>query len=227
MATPGSQSGIRIGRLLGFPVFVDVSLLLIVGVLAAFNLREGPAAFASGAIFFALLLASVLWHELGHAIAVRRQHLGESIIVLHGLGGVTRYRQTPSPRQGIIVAVAGPAAGLLLGAVLYGVLYFVGTSLPEMVRNALAVGVYINVVLNLANLLPVFPLDGGQIVRFALLARMPTPRAHRATAVVGGVVLAATVAAVLYLGLGDLFIWLILAFIAAENVRLWRAASST
>jgi len=221
-----TRGGIRVGKLLGFPIYIDPTLIILVLFLVLYELQAGPAAFVRGLVYFGVLVFSVVWHELGHAIAVKKLELGESIIVLHGLGGVTRYKSTPSARQGIIVALAGPAAGLLLGGLVWILSLGVGDLVGNDVRWALGLLVIVNLVLNLANLLPMFPLDGGQVMRFVLQLKMPQHRALRITAVVGGVVLALTAIGTYLAGFGGFFLWIILALIAAENWRLWRHTSA-
>ena len=216
-------AGIRVGRVFGFPIFIDPTMIVIVGALAAFNLRFGFDAFGRGLAFLGLLFGSVLWHELGHALAVRRLKLGESVIVLHGLGGVTRYKRTPEPREGLLVALAGPGIGLALAALLYPFAELAG----GLLGWALGLAVTINVLLNLLNLLPMMPLDGGQVLRFALMRRMTLERALEITVYIGGTVLVATAIAVFALDLGGVFVWLILLLIAAEQVKLFRLARSS
>src|SRR5690606_12166386 len=110
-------------------------------------------------------------------------------IVLSGIGGVTIYRNNPTPRQGIIIALAGPFAGLALGLVLWAVQAATG-GFTGIGGYALGLAVIVNIVINLANLAPVYPLDGGQVMRFALMRKLPMARALTITVVVGAVVLA-------------------------------------
>ncbi len=148
-------------------------------------------------IWIAVVFGSVLLHELGHALALRR--FGQSVhIVLHGGGGLAVAEPIAwgkgwagvalSPRQKILVSAAGPAAGLALaglvllvtvalgGTVLVerlgGIVPWVSLDLPSWL-NAFepAIGTlwYVNVAWNVLNLMPVYPLDGGQIARAVLL----------------------------------------------------------
>lgn len=217
--------GVKLGRLLGFPIYVDATLLIIVGLLVLFEIRGGLEGFARGLVFFGVLVGSVLWHELGHAIAVRRLKLGESEIVLSGLGGVTIYKNNPNPKQGIIIALSGPGAGLLLGLILLAVELTTGGT-TGLLGYALSLAVVVNLVLNVANLMPTYPLDGGQVLRFILSRKMEEDRALKITVIVGSVVLAGgAVALYLYSGFSTLFTWFILLILAGENVRLWKHAT--
>ncbi|NJK90658.1 MAG: hypothetical protein HC904_01780 [Blastochloris sp.] len=112
-------------------------------------------------VFAGVLFFSVLVHELGHALAVR--FLGGSPrIILHALGGVTLLGQTPLTRwQHLAIVAAGPMAGLLMGLISVALLLW--GRLP--VEMALEYSAYINIVWTLFNLLPVLPMDGGQMFR--------------------------------------------------------------
>jgi Zn-dependent protease len=113
----------------------------------------------------AAVFVSILWHELGHAFA-NRYYGGSSEIVLYHFGGYATRTVDPSRMGRIIISAAGPAAGLLL----WGVLYFVTWQFPglfasshELVHWFLFALFFINGYWSLMNLLPIWPLDGGQI----------------------------------------------------------------
>ncbi|HEY1099900.1 MAG TPA: M50 family metallopeptidase, partial [Myxococcota bacterium] len=92
------------------PVAAHWSLLLAVGL---FAWRSGS--FAVGAVVAVLLFGSVLLHELGHALVAVRFGLPITGIDLHLFGGTAKMGEAPrSPREELIVAVAGPAVSLLL-----------------------------------------------------------------------------------------------------------------
>ena len=112
------------------------------------------------------VFVSILIHELGHALA-GRYYGGRSEIVLHFFGGYATRTVNPSRLGNILISAAGPAAGLLL----WGVLEVSVRQFPDAISRAsehirLLVGwlLAINLAWSLMNLLPVWPLDGGQIV---------------------------------------------------------------
>jgi len=167
---PAALRGIRLGRLLGFPVYLSPSwLVLAVVVTLAYGqlvARTRPelgavASYGVGLAFVALLVASVLLHELGHALASRHFGVGVRGITLELLGGHTEVdSESPRPVVELVVALAGPAVSLLVGlgaaassAVLPG-----GTLVRQMaVQVAIANGI-----VALFNALPGLPLDGGR-----------------------------------------------------------------
>ena len=148
------------------------------------------------------IFLSVLVHELGHAFAFRRYGLRSSI-VLHFAGGLTVPESVSwgstwanvalSPREEIAVSLAGPFSGFLLATLLVGGVVVSGgsvavdwllgfiplpavTSLPfggAFVTLLLAILVSVNVFWGLINLVPVYPLDGGNVARYALLQHDP------------------------------------------------------
>jgi len=144
-------------------------------------------------IWIVAVFISILIHELGHALAMRYygQH---SQIVLHAMGGLTvpepvawgtgwaNVRLTPN--QEIVITAAGPVAGFLFAAFILAVVFGLGgiiqlTTLLGFIPIPLAgfVGgnailnsfigslLWINIMWGIFNLLPVYPLDGGQIAR--------------------------------------------------------------
>jgi Zn-dependent protease len=173
-----SAGSFRLFRFAGIDVFLHWSWLLV----AAFLLSTRKHAYSTPAWNIAEYLALfliVLLHEFGHALACRQVGGVANRIVLWPLGGVAFV--SPPPRPGPILwsLVAGP----LVNAVLVPVLMLVGVLLRQSgvttAGSDLATWLWmvsaINLVLLVFNLLPIYPLDGGQILRsllwFALGAR--------------------------------------------------------
>jgi len=128
-------------------------------------------------ISIACMFVSILVHEFGHALSHRHYGSRDMYIVLHSMGGLCISTGTPPRWPRIASLLWGPGAGFLLGvpayiagAVLFGPKFpiqSVFTSSNEqyyllVTLNAL---VWINMIWGFVNLLPIFPLDGGQILR--------------------------------------------------------------
>ena len=169
-----------LGRIAGVRVVVNWTLLLLVPfaawLLAASALpAQEPGLsratyLAMALVATALLIVSILLHEIGHAIAARRQGMGIENVTLWFLGGLTRFPGGfPTARAELRVALAGPAVTLALGLVFGGVAAIV-RGYPE-VDGVAAWLCFINILLLLFNLLPAFPLDGGRVLRAALWRR--------------------------------------------------------
>ena len=119
-----------------------------------------------GAIAAVAFFASLLAHELGHALQARRDGMEIEGITLWLLGGVAKFKgQFPTAGAEFRIAVAGPLVSLILGVtfVLIAML-----SLPETVDAVVSWLGYINLLLLVFNLLPALPLDGGRILRSTL-----------------------------------------------------------
>ena len=165
--------GLRIGRILGIPIYVHASwtiiFVLITMSLAMQFTQEHPqwttlqhwsVGIATSLLFF----ASVLFHELSHSVVARFYKIRVISITLFVFGGVARLGREPTkPIQEFNIAIAGPIASLVLAFGFYGLASFFPYA--QMV-GALAVWLWqTNAALALFNLLPGFPLDGGRIFR--------------------------------------------------------------
>jgi Zn-dependent protease/CBS domain-containing protein len=131
-----------------------------------------------------LFLASVLGHELSHAIVARRFGVTVTSITLFVFGGAANLQEEPKrPRDEALIAAAGPLSSLLIGGVLWLVDLVVTQEQVAALVGWLAL---INISLGAFNLIPGFPMDGGRILR-ALLWRLRGDRfaATRNAAAVG------------------------------------------
>ena len=150
-------------KLFGFPIVVHGGFLLFLGVIALFQL-QARASIPSILVWCLVVAVAFVVHELGHAFVARRFRLRVMPIELKFMVGVTPHQRTTAGKQ-LLISLAGPAAGLLLGLLGLAVVAFVpmsGESLPyELAESVLVV----NLGLSLLNLLPIVPLDGGNALR--------------------------------------------------------------
>jgi Zn-dependent protease len=203
------RPGLRLGTVGGAPVVVDASWLLIaVLITVAFAPIAGRSLpslgpggrFLVAAAFAVLLYASVLLHELSHAVVARRLGLGVRSITLHVLGGVTELvGEARTPRQDALVSAAGPIVSLATGGLAYAAAGAVTAPVPQFLLLELA---WANLVVGVFNLLPGLPLDGGHLLA-ALVWRIRGDR-HSGTIAAGwvGMVLAGVVAVLPWLWAG-------------------------
>lgn len=197
--------------LLGMPVAVDWWFWLAAALLGGGATAQDPDDWGRVAIWVAVVFVSILVHEIGHAIAGRRYGASPSIR-LHGFGGVTFLPGATFNRpQHILVSAAGPIAGLLLGLVVLAISNTV-RDLPVPVWLAIRFALYINFVWTFINLLPIQPLDGGQI-----LGQILGPRRTEVTSWIGFTV--ATLLCIWALKSGLLFSAVMLAMLAYYNFR--------
>ncbi len=206
------RSGLRF-RLFGFPISVDVSFLVVLAFLGYPFLSSGPAYLA---VWIVVAAVSVLVHELGHAVTARAAG-SHPRIDLYGFGGATMYETPPggmSRARSIAISLAGPATGIVLGVLL---LYAGRVTTPErgsLAAAALSAGVFVTLVWGLLNLLPILPLDGGNVL-MELLPGSPGRR-QRLAAIVS--IVFAVLAGVVALLLGQLYAALLAGWFAVGNI---------
>lgn len=169
---------IRIGTILGIPVGMNWSVLLVAWLIA-FSLAgqvlpaqvpglEGIVYWVAGAVVAALFFGSLLAHELSHALVARREGLQVSDITLWLLGGVARMEgEARSPGAEARIAGVGPLTSFAL-ALVFGAVTVALALAPASEATALATAAagwlsFVNLVLAVFNLLPGAPLDGGRI----------------------------------------------------------------
>jgi len=172
-------SSIRLGRIAGIDVGLNWSWLvvfaLVVWMLGVHIFPREVAGLDRGAYFAmavvaaVLFFASVLAHELGHAIQARRDGMEIDGITLWLFGGVAKFKgMFPSAGAEFRIAVAGPLVSLAIGLLFLGLALV--TDLPRPVLGVVAWLGGINLVLLVFNMLPALPLDGGRVLRSALWA---------------------------------------------------------
>jgi Zn-dependent protease len=198
--------GVGLGRLLGFPVRLDLSWFAGLAVLVVLS-RElwspglaGVAAVGLSTVFALAFFGCVLVHELAHALVARAVGVPTDEIRLFVFGGVARIAGDPAdPGAEVLVAMAGP----LVSVVLAGLFDLASWSVAGSGGDLLAMLFLGNLVVAGFNLLPGFPLDGGRVAR-ALVWRATGRRllATRVTALAGR-----ALAAVLILGGATAALW--------------------
>lgn len=205
-------------RILGVPVEIGMTALMLVAFLALSAGRSGAEGLVAGAAYAVVLLVSILVHELGHAVVGTRLGLRPQRIVLHGFGGFCEYGRRPRPAEGVISSLAGPGAGLLLGGALIVARVVLGGALPGHVLSLLETGIFINVFWSLFNLLPMYPLDGGQVLWHGLRLRLDPAKADKITRAVS--IPVAILAGIGGYMMGFMFIPLISFFAIMQALRI-------
>jgi len=157
--------GIRIGRILGIPIYLDLSWILIFVWIAYIMQKQFRGQFANwstesywglGMVTAFLFFASVLFHELSHSVVAQHYKIKVISITLFLFGGLARIGREPTKAsQEFNIAIAGPLASGFLAALFYGVeLLFPGNAIVSGPADVLC---KTNLALALFNLLPGFP----------------------------------------------------------------------
>ncbi len=191
------RGALRLGRILGIPIAVNYTWFIAVWI-AAWSLAvsyypalapgfDANTYWLMGIASALLLFASVLVHEIGHALTARRFGIRTRAIVLFLFGGVAQIaEEPPTPRAEFAVAIAGPLTSLVLAA-LFAVASRAGG--PSALTGVVQYLAAANLLLAVFNLVPGFPLDGGRVLRALLWHRTGSlPRATRTAARAGQIV---------------------------------------
>lgn len=187
------MSGVPVGRLFGIPLLLHPSWLLIFTLLVwslavgflpqTLPGRSGGTYLALGVVTAALFFLSIVAHELGHALTARRLGVGTRRITLFFFGGVAELEgNLRQGRHEAIVAIAGPIVSLVIAA-----LTWLAASVAGEFGTVALWLARINLTLALFNLLPLFPLDGGRVLRGLVWARTSLDRATLVAVNVGRV----------------------------------------
>lgn len=183
---------LRLGTISGIPIGLNWGLILI-ALFYLFNLGAGilPAAVPDQTAFIywtfaafgvVAFFASILAHELGHAIVAQRNNIGVRAITLWLLGGVAELeREADDPGVEFRIAIAGPAVSVALavifGALTFGVTTFFGSGIFAFTLGYLAI---VNLGVAVFNMIPASPLDGGRVLTSVLWWRNDNRHISRA-----------------------------------------------
>ena len=165
-----------LGRIGDVHVRVHLSYIMLLAYVWSMDWTAlGDRVWTRGAEFVAIVFASVIVHELAHALASRGANLPQRMLVLMPIGGVTMMDdgsgQIRDPLSRPLVAFAGPAANFALAAIGISAIH---QSFPGMhvlafpyagSANLIRSFVWINIFIGAINLLPAYPLDAGRILR--------------------------------------------------------------
>jgi len=152
-------------RLFDTPVRVQPWFLLIAVFLGYSQVDGDPEWIPKMAVWVAVMFVGVLAHEYGHAVAGRLFGL-KPRIELHGMGGLTSWEngRMLSPGRSMVVSAAGPAVGIVVGVVT-----LVGAAVVHVEDHsvggfAVQSVIWVNLGWGVLNLVPMMPLDGGNLM---------------------------------------------------------------
>ncbi|HYU47132.1 MAG TPA: M50 family metallopeptidase [Terriglobales bacterium] len=169
---PSARQGtVRLFRFAGIDLFLHWSWFLV----AAFEIQNRKGRYSSltwNVLEYLALFLIVMLHEFGHALACRQVGGTANQIVLWPLGGVAYVDPPPRPGATLWSIAAGPLVNVVLLPVLLVTLTLSRSlgwaqAMPDLYKLLRALW-YIDVVLLVFNMLPIYPLDGGQILRSLL-----------------------------------------------------------
>jgi len=155
--------------LFGIPFHAHWFFWIMMALLGGAGAARTPADWLGVGLFMLAGTVSIGCHELGHALTGRRFGARQPTIELTGLGGLCTFQSAAFRRwQEFLMIAAGPLANAVLAVVFGLLLAFRGEEAPPMVAELMLDFLWINVVWGLFNVLPIHPLDGGQMMRVLL-----------------------------------------------------------
>jgi Zn-dependent protease/CBS domain-containing protein len=169
------NGSIRIATIRGIPVSISASWIIVfVLFLWSFAASYYPDRFpgwttqayvAAGLTTTLFFFASIVVHELGHALIAARFGIRTRRITLVPIGGLAEIEREPQkPAQELAIGIAGPATSLLLGGLFLGLYVIVHRSSMPLGGITAYLG-WVNIALAVFNLVPGYPMDGGRVLR--------------------------------------------------------------
>jgi len=173
------MKALKLGTLFRIPVYLHWTFSFIIIFIGFTAYRESmdPQQTMAFALYVACVFFCVLLHEYGHALMARKYHIGTQDIILAPIGGIARLKGLPNhPTGELMIAIAGPLVNLVLALFFYFVLKALGVGiiLPDTDSLAILTNpigfihllLLLNIILFLFNLIPAYPMDGGDLHSF-------------------------------------------------------------
>ena len=189
------------GRVFGVELRIHLTFFfLLLFVWLTESASHGPASAGRGLALVGIIFASVLLHELGHALVSTHAGIPAKAIILLPIGGITLLDETQQPvepgvltwKRDIRIAIAGPVVNLAIAFAAASILLAVAPEIHLWTKpwdlqssNLPRALVWGNLWLGLFNLLPAYPLDGGKILRAIFSRSMDSVRATRRAIAIG------------------------------------------
>ncbi|GAA4280964.1 site-2 protease family protein [Gaetbulibacter aestuarii] len=187
------RANLQIGHIGGINILVHWTFIfLIIWIVVSELYRGGDAtSILFNIIVLIGIFASIILHELGHALVAKRFHIQTEKITLLPIGGMASFKRMPkSPKKEFLVSMAGPLVNLIIAIFLYYSIpvkvyfqmnfteafeFLMNFSLSSFLFYLFAA----NAVLFIFNLIPAFPMDGGRMLRALLAMKMSRIKATR------------------------------------------------
>ena len=190
------KGSFKLGNIAGIDVFLHWTFSLLILYIIYINYKAGQniVQIAWSVLFIIFVFATVLLHELGHAITAKKFNIKTNDITLLPIGGVASLEKLPEkPSEELMVAFAGPMVNITLALLLSFFIHYPNNS-EEMIaqlsggingNNFLLNFFLVNMVLALFNLIPAFPMDGGRMLRAVLSYQLKRNVATKIAARIG------------------------------------------
>lgn len=197
--------GLHLGSPFGIPIIVEPGFFLFMGIIILLQMGGGPINVPQTGLLCFIIFFSLLLHEMGHAFTARLLGCDGIRISLIMFGGYATYSPTynrrrhdgmfvrsnlPSSRR-FLISIAGPAVTFSIAAVAFVLMFGValrGVNPDDAAMFVLEVALVLNLIWGIFNILPVYPMDGGQALFHGLSSGMSEMRAMRIVAPISMIV---------------------------------------
>ncbi len=217
-----TMGGFRIFSLAGIPVHVSIWYLLLSGWIGFRS--ENPL------LWITTLTVSILVHEFGHAFASRHYDLNPQIL-LHGWGGLCSHERAERDLHDVVIISAGPGAGFVLGGLTFAFSLALQWFAPDwlaaqpLVELGIQYMLFINIIWSFVNLIPLWPLDGGQLFRLGMVRLFGGAKGEKITHYTG-IGLSIIAALLAFKFFSGFFMALLCGFLAWENYKRLQSGGS-
>ncbi len=207
------KANLSLGSISGIKIKVHWTFFFLIAWIVFSELKQGGT--TESVLFnITLVLAvfvCVILHELGHALTAKRFGISTKKITLLPIGGMASLERIPeSPKQELLVTLAGPLVNVIIALLLYFIIpvnEFMNLNFTESFEILMSFSFQnfffylfiVNVGLVIFNIIPAFPMDGGRILRALLAMNMSRVKATQIASSIGQFI------AVIFLLLGLLF----------------------
>lgn len=187
-----------IGKIFGIEVNINLLTLIVVGLGAYQWMKYGIVGALFGAALMCILFFCILLHEFGHSLMAQRFGIPVQSITLHLLGGLALLGRKPkNPMQGLLISIAGPAVNVVLSLAALGAILMlmdardvkqIVDTMPVSWRTMLVIICINNMALAVFNLIPAYPMDGGQVLLHSLSFKIDPSKAMRIATITSRIV---------------------------------------
>ncbi|MBT8245976.1 MAG: site-2 protease family protein [Winogradskyella sp.] len=193
------KANLNLGSVSGIKIKVHWTFIFIILWVVFAELKQGgnTQSVLYNVAFILVVFVCVILHELGHALTAKQFGINTKKITLLPIGGLASLDKIPeSPRQELIVTIAGPLVNVAIALLLYFFIQFENYSnlnLDEAfivlkkltLQNFIFYLFVVNIGLVIFNVIPAFPMDGGRVLRALLSLRMNRVKATKIAASIG------------------------------------------
>lgn len=163
----------KIAKIFGIPIVLDtITLFFILGLaINFFFIKNNPQGFFIEIFEYILIFLCIIIHEFGHIFIARKYGIKAEKILILPIGCIAVLEKYPEDSREFFISVAGPIVSIIL-TLIFGAFNFLWpyNFIPQI--NFFSLLFWINLIVTVFNLFPIYPLDGGRIFVALLMPRI-------------------------------------------------------